>query len=266
MILRFIKSVLFFINVWLVTFRYAFLLIMFWWKAGKEGRKISEQEAHHIATLWGQALLKSVPGWKIQVEGLQNIPEEGRPYVIVANHESSTDILAIYFLGLQFRWLSKDSMFRIPVVGLAMRWAGYVSINRGDKGSHQKALQKSAEHVRNGVPMLYFPEGTRSVRGAPGDFKTGAFRLAQSCGAPVLPVVLHGAGHLLKRRSLCPSPATVRIRVLPLVYQKDGESVQAFTLRVREKICGEHKQLVSEYGNRAGKDKAEGYQSAETVC
>ncbi|MCB9228435.1 MAG: 1-acyl-sn-glycerol-3-phosphate acyltransferase [Deltaproteobacteria bacterium] len=266
LLLRFMKSTIFFFWVLIITFWHFSFLAMLRLKARVEGRAPSQTEAHKIATLWGQRLLKSVPGWDIQVRGVEYLPPEGSPCVLVANHESSTDILAIYFLGIQFRWLSKKSMFQVPLVGMAMRWAGYVPIVRGNKGSHQQALSQSEAYVRQGIPMLFFPEGTRSVKGTPGEFKTGAFRLAQACAAPVLPVVLCGAGRLLRKKSLYPEKATVKIQILPLMEALPGESAQNFTQRVRDKICEAHALLLAEERPVSGHSLTGECHEAEPVC
>jgi len=237
-------------------------MVFIWLFSRLRGRVVPQKAVHDIATRWGRSILNGVPGWKVEIEGKENLPSEETPYVLVANHESATDILAIYFLGIQFRWLSKDSMFRLPLIGTAMRWAGYVSIKRGQRDSHLEALRISEEYVKSGIPMLYFPEGTRSVLGRPGEFKTGAFRLAQSCNAPVLPVVLYGAGKLLRKRSISPNPATVKVCILPLMESFPEEAPQEFTNRVQRKISLVHKLLVDGKSGLAGGM----CESKETVC
>ena len=202
-------------------------------------KQYPSEKAHMLAVKWGRAFFKGIPGWNIKIIGKEMIPNKG-PYVIVANHESGTDILAIYFLGVQFRWLSKKSVFSIPMVGGAMKACGYVPIKRGDKQSHVEAMDKSEQIIKSGIPMLFFPEGTRSVTGTPGLFKIGAFRLAQKCNVPVLPVVLHGAGELLRKKSICPMSATVTLKVLPLMASKPDEDPVEFTERVRKVIVKNH--------------------------
>ena len=86
---------------------------------------------HRIASFWGRTIIQMMPGWKIEVTGQENLPGDDEPVVIVANHESMSDIWAMYYLDIQFRWLSKDTVFKIPMVGQAMRWAGYIPITRG---------------------------------------------------------------------------------------------------------------------------------------
>ena len=211
----------------------------------------SNDAAHHVAARWGRALLRGIPGWDVEIQGEENLPAEKTPFVIVANHESGTDILAIYFLGIQFRWLSKHTVFDIPMVGSAMRAAGYVPIVRGDKSSHAKALKMSEDILKAGTPMLYFPEGTRSTSGRPKEFKTGAFRLAQKCGLPVLPIVLHGSGKLLKKKTICPNSATIKISILPFISPLPEESPSEFAQRVREKmlICHDEISMNGKHSN-----------------
>ena len=242
--MRIIKSLWFLTVFTFVTgYYYSFILIHKFLGLFTR-KKFPEDSAHMLAVKWGQSFLKGIPGWNIDLTGEENIPRDGA-FVIVANHESGTDILAIYFLGIQFRWLSKKTVFNIPMVGGAMKACGYVPIIRGDKSSQAEAIQKSEDILRAGTPMLFFPEGTRSTKGTPGDFKTGAFRLAQKCGVPVLPVVLQGAGNLLKKKSICPMPATVNLKVLPLMHSKAGEDGRAFADRVRSEIVKSHKKILS---------------------
>lgn len=208
-------------------------------------KKDISSKVHLVASRWGRAVFNLVPGWKVTIIDQQNLPKPGEACVIVANHESATDIFAIYFLGVQFRWLSKDAMFKYPMFGSAMRAAGYISITRGDKESHRLALEASARCLKSKISMLFFPEGTRSTAGQPKEFKIGAFKLAAECDVPILPVVLYGAGRLLKKGTLAPNRAELKIKVLPRLKINANESVQDFTKRVENLIRSEHVRLSS---------------------
>lgn len=209
----------------------------------------TSNHAHNVAARWGRAILNYTPGWTVDVRGQEYLLDPSQPTVMVANHESATDILAVYFLGTQFRWLSKESIFKLPLVGIAMRWAGYIPIKRGQKSSHRTALKACRQCLENKIPVLFFPEGTRSTSGSPKEFKAGAFQLADDASVPVQPLVLHGAGKLLRKKSLCPNKATVRIEVLPVVYKLEDESVSDFTQRVRTLIVNKHAELSQEAGS-----------------
>jgi 1-acyl-sn-glycerol-3-phosphate acyltransferase len=242
------KSLCFFALLWTITaFHYLVLLWerFYMWISGGT---YTSHHAHALAIRWGKALFKYTPGWHIDIEGQAHIPSYNKSYIIVANHESATDILAVYLLGINFRWLSKSSIFRLPLLGRAMRWAGYIPIERGNRHSHVLALQQSAACIKQGVPVLFFPEGTRSVLGHPKEFKTGAFRLAQDLNVGVLPIVLYGAGKLLKRRSLAPHAATISVLVLPMTHPQPEETSETFTRRVEHMIKHAHMRLKQEQG------------------
>jgi 1-acyl-sn-glycerol-3-phosphate acyltransferase len=172
---------------------------------------------HVVATLWGRCIVLLNPWWRFTIEGLENLPRRDEAVVYVANHNSQTDILAIFLLGVRFRWLSKDTVFKVPMLGWAMSAVGYVSVKRGDKSSHFRCMDEGKEHLRHNTSMVFFPEGTRSRDGAMQPFKSGAFRLAKEVGAPVVPVSLVGTDTLLSKENGFPSVTTVRIVVHPAI-------------------------------------------------
>jgi 1-acyl-sn-glycerol-3-phosphate acyltransferase len=201
---------------------------------------------HKIAIFWGQSLMKLMPGWSVVIEGRENLPEPGVPVVMVANHESMTDIWAMYYLGVQFRWLSKDTVFRYPMIGVTMKWCGYVPVNRKSRESGAEAMRQSAVKLAMGLPMFFFPEGTRSVDGVIKPFKLGAFKLAQSAGVSVVPIVIHGAGELFAKGSLIPgTSAKVRLRVLPALPPPPKDSpIEVYSEMVRQKIIQGHADVL----------------------
>jgi 1-acyl-sn-glycerol-3-phosphate acyltransferase len=202
---------------------------------------------HEVAADWGQAILNMTPGWDYELRGEQYLPRnQGEPFILVANHESAADIGALFATRIQFRWLSKASVFKLPMIGRAMRWAGYVPIKRGNKKSHKDAMEQSAAWLKQGISMAFFPEGSRSHDGNLKDFKPGAFVLAEKTGAGILPIALHGTGQMLAKQSIIPKPAHVIISILEPLRPAEGESRTDFIHRVRQVIANELTKLKQE--------------------
>jgi 1-acyl-sn-glycerol-3-phosphate acyltransferase len=123
------------------------------------------------------------------------------------NHQSNFDIpVLLGHLTVQFRWLAKKELFKIPIFGHAMRNVGYISIDRSDRQSAFESLKVAAEKIKSGVSVLIFPEGTRSRDGKIRPFKKGGFVMAIDSGVPIVPVVITGT------RSIMPKG---RFRVYP---------------------------------------------------
>ncbi len=197
-------------------------------------RHMSRDIVHWFACLWARAIFFANPGWSYSIEGQQYL--DGNPVVYAANHQSSGDIIALLAMGTRFRWLSKEAVFKTPVIGQAMRWAGYVPIQRGNPASHKEAMDQSALLLKEGVSMAFFPEGTRSEDGNLKTFKTGAFRLAEQADVPVLPIVIQGTKELVKKGSSAPQKSHVRVIVLPPTKRLGEENIEQFTERVRQSI------------------------------
>jgi 1-acyl-sn-glycerol-3-phosphate acyltransferase len=148
---------------------------------------------------------------------------------------SAGDIFTLCCTNVQFRWLAKDAVFKLPLIGPGMRWAGYVPVNRGNKSSHEAAMRASREWLQNDVSMLFFPEGTRSRTGELGAFKSGAFRLAEDAKKPILPIALSGTYTML--RKIWPQPSKIVIHVFPPMQREATETLDHFMERVRAVIA-----------------------------
>ncbi|MCX6127826.1 MAG: 1-acyl-sn-glycerol-3-phosphate acyltransferase [Proteobacteria bacterium] len=218
------------------------LIVVAWYKITKPQHL--SHGAHWVATCWARLIMLTAPGWRWNFMGFENLPKvSDPPVVLVANHQSSADIGAMYLTQAQFRWLSKDAVFRLPCIGTAMRWAGYVSISRGNRNSHVAALKASSEWIRRGTSMFYFPEGTRSEDGSLREFKAGAFRLAIEEGVAIQPVIFSGTRNMMLKNSAIPKPASLVLEVLPRVWPKKEESAEVFAERVRQIIGARLKTL-----------------------
>lgn len=173
------------------------------------------------------------PLWTFRTSGTM-ITDPRRPYVVVANHQSFVDILLISHLPWEMKWLSKESILRIPCVGWMMRMAGDIRLVRGQKDSIVAAMAACRDRLDKKVSVMIFPEGTRSKSGIVKDFKDGAFRLAIEAGCPILPLVVNGADTALVKGSWRLGVSDAEVRVLPAV-STDGLTLADVPM-LREKV------------------------------
>nr|DAD42393.1 TPA_asm: hypothetical protein HUJ06_000623 [Nelumbo nucifera] len=154
------------------------------------------RKAHHlIAKTW--ATLTVFPFFKVEFEGLENLPSPDTPAVYVSNHQSFLDIYTLLILGRSFKFISKTGIFAFPVIGWAMFLMGTIPLKRMDSRSQMDCLKRCMDLVRKGASVFFFPEGTRSKDGKIGAFKKGAFSIAAKTGVPVVPITLTGTGKLM---------------------------------------------------------------------
>lgn len=147
--------------------------------------------AHAQCYWWSDILVRFNPNWKTDVSGLENI-DKNKTYVIVANHQSLADIIMLYQMKTQFKWVAKESLFKVPFLGWCMSLAKHIKLDRGNLASIKKVYREAAEWLKNGMSVLFFPEGTRSETDTMNEFQNGAFKLAIREKKPVLPVRIKG--------------------------------------------------------------------------
>lgn len=150
---------------------------------------------------------------RVEVIGLENI-DKRKNYIIIANHQSAFDIIVLSArLPLQIRWVSKESVFRIPIIGQFMSAMGYISIPREKLKESVSIIKEKSKNIE-GCPTM-FPEGTRSVDGKLQKFKKGFILLAENTGLDLLPVVINGTRNIMPKNSLLITPfVKVRIKIL----------------------------------------------------
>lgn len=147
--------------------------------------------AHAQCYWWSDLLVRLGSICKMDISGLENI-DKNKTYVIVANHQSLADIIVLYQMKAQFKWVAKESLFKVPFLGWCMSLAKHIKLDRGNLASIKKVYREAAEWLRNGMSVLFFPEGTRSETDTMNEFQNGAFKLAIREKKPVLPVRIKG--------------------------------------------------------------------------
>jgi 1-acyl-sn-glycerol-3-phosphate acyltransferase len=212
-----------------------------------------ENFIHSNIHLWSKFLLTFLCGVRIEITGEEHIDSQGA-YIIVSNHRSYTDILVGgAAMPLQFRWLAKESIFKIPLIGTAMRGAGYISIVREQSMAASKSLEKVVEVLKGGTSVWIFPEGTRTPEERLRNFKRGAFIVAQQTGVPLLPVVLVHTDEIFHRPFIIRGTRVKLIFKKPVYYNVfkkkeagDREALDRMIRSVRELIQTEYDANVAQ--------------------
>lgn len=189
---------------------------------------------HCMAKLWAKCLIFGQPLWSLHKSGL-NLFSRKKHYVIVANHQSILDILVVLAgLPLNFKFIAKKELFKIPSMGWHMWATDYIGLERGNPKSAKQVLEKSRMWIDRKVSILIFPEGTRSEDGQIHDFKNGAFKLAIDKKVPILPVVIDGTGASSPKKSATVNKsADLEMAVCKPVEVTENDTVETLKEKVR---------------------------------
>ncbi|MFO7575971.1 MAG: lysophospholipid acyltransferase family protein [Bacteroidales bacterium] len=203
---------------------------------------------HRFLRLQGWFLTHTIPLWSFKVEGKEKIRRD-QSYVIISNHQSILDILLLDNIRGDYRWISKAENFRVPILGLSMRMANYISIERGNKDSAVKMLEDARKSLERNISIMMFPEGTRSKTDSLLPFKTGAFQLALRADKPILPVVVDGTGAVLPKHGYTFSSGhKLRVRIMDPVFPG------AFGTGDAEELARNFRKLISDELERMRKE------------
>jgi 1-acyl-sn-glycerol-3-phosphate acyltransferase len=198
---------------------------------------------HSCSRLWSRFVV-AVSGIHIEVRGLERFGSS-RPYVICANHQSHMDIpVLLVALPFQFRFTAKKELFRIPFLGWHLRQAGHFPIDRQHPRAAVRSLERATDRIREGLPVVVFPEGGTSRSGEVGPFKRGGFLIAEQTSAWILPVTIAGTRGVLPPGSHCVRAGKVSVTIHPSL-PSNSLSATELASRVRRTIVGDHDWIPS---------------------
>ena len=178
-----------------------------------------------LTRFWARQMLAAA-GAKIEVSGLENLPERGG-VLFVANHQGAFDIplLIGYIPGVK-GFVSKKENFRLPIVSSWMKKLHCVILDRKDLRQSVQAIAQGVRDLKSGRSLVIFPEGTRSKSGTLQRFKEGSFKLATRSGAAVVPLTIDGSYRLLEDNHGRIKPGTIKLHIHPpliLTDMPDGQ-------------------------------------------
>ena len=178
-----------------------------------------------------------VAGVNIEVRGLENL-QPGRSYIYMSNHVSNLDPpVLIPSVPGRCSVLVKKEVFRVPILGTAMKVADLVPVDRSNRESAIESVRAAAEVLRHGLNMVIFPEGTRSRDGRLLPFKKGPFHLAMEARVPVVPVTILGTAESWPKGTWAMRPGNVILIFHPPIDPADFADRDALMAAVRHQIA-----------------------------
>jgi 1-acyl-sn-glycerol-3-phosphate acyltransferase len=142
-----------------------------------------------ISWVWARSIFWGL-GKKLHIEGKENLVK-GEKYILLANHSSLFDIMAIMSFNPGVSWFGREYLLKIPVLGFLLKNTGYIPMKtanfRNTKGMVEQLVQNSYRRT-----IAIFPEGTRTQDGKINRFHRGFVYVLKSSKLDILPVTLNG--------------------------------------------------------------------------
>jgi 1-acyl-sn-glycerol-3-phosphate acyltransferase len=183
---------------------------------------------------WARWIVDRI-GVRLTIEGRGTV-DWSRPHIVVANHQSTLDVLLLVSLVDSGRFVAKKEVLRYPVVGAAVRHGGQIVIDRRNHAQAMAAIRHGMR-VWPDSNLVFFAEGTRTRTGQLQPFKKGAFAVAREARLPILPVAISGTFDALPKGSLLRLRRRPRVRIAFGAEIPPHEDVLALTARTREAIA-----------------------------
>lgn len=197
-----------------------------------------QSASHRVGIFWGKSCLL-LAGLKLKVRGAEHIPKN-QPVIYISNHQGNFDIPILYAgLPLQFRWLAKQELFKLPLFGSAMQRSGYIPIDRSDRRTTMRSINAAAKRIQDGASVIIFPEGTRSPDGQLQRFKKGALLLAIKAKVPVVPVTIRGSYQIQQKNSIMIHGGKPEVIISPPLATADltTSQIEELTTRIHDQIA-----------------------------
>ena len=244
-----LKNLLFFILV--ITFTIDFFLffgiiLIFIHILGS--KRLAQKALRFLIVCYGRIIIYGFARILVKVKFIDS--SKGKqakdPCVYVANHRSASDAFLMGVLQCEFVQIVNLWPFKIPIIGLCARLAGYLSIRSMSFNNFSKECKIL---FSDNISIIGFPEGTRSLSSQMGQFHSSLFRVAKENKLKIVPLCILGNKDKPLRGSLIINPGNIEIHKLPAIDHKEYKNFSSFELKnyTRDKMqlfIDQHKEVV----------------------
>jgi 1-acyl-sn-glycerol-3-phosphate acyltransferase len=186
--------------------------------------------------MWGSRAGVWLAGVRVEAIGLERF-DHSKSYIFMTNHISNLDPpIEIPVIPRQTSIMVKQELFRVPILGRAMRMGELVPVDRANRDAGIEAVRAAKAVVEKGMPMTIYVEGKRSFDGKLLPFKKGPFYLAMECGVPVVPMTIVGTHYVMPKRRYSIKPGKVQVIFHDPIEPKDFGSRECLMEKVRAVI------------------------------
>ncbi|MCM4151387.1 glycerol acyltransferase [Arenibacter sp. N53] len=211
------------LSIWSVTFM----------KILPFNKKFKMKWFHRTISKFMKSVLYTNPFVRKKIINLSG-EDFSKPAIIIANHTSFLDILAVGMLHPKIIYLVNDWVYKSPIFGKAVQLAGFYPVSEG--------IENGLEHLKNkvaqGYSLMAFPEGTRSKTNKIRRFHKGAFYLAEQFNMDIVPVLIHGNSEVLPKGSFVIKNGSITVKILDRIAPEDDDYGK--TYRERNKNIAAH--------------------------
>lgn len=175
-------------------------------------------------------------GVRVKTVGLDTLDPE-RTYIFMSNHVSNLDPpITVPLIPKRTSVLVKKELFRVPVLGKAMRMGSLIPVDRGNRDAGIESVRAAKEVVQQGLNMTIYVEGKRSFDGKLLPFKKGPFYLAMECAVPVVPITITGTRYVMPKGRFAIKPGVVTVAFHPPIEPEDFGDRECLMEKVRAAI------------------------------
>jgi 1-acyl-sn-glycerol-3-phosphate acyltransferase len=186
--------------------------------------------------MWGARAGVWLAGVRVEAIGLERF-DHSKSYIFMTNHISNLDPpIEIPVIPRQTSIMVKQELFKVPILGRAMRMGELVPVDRANRDAGIEAVRAAKAVVQKGMPMTIYVEGKRSFDGKLLPFKKGPFYLAMECGVPVVPMTIVGTHYVMPKRRYSIKPGKVQVIFHDPIEPKDFGSRECLMEKVRAVI------------------------------
>jgi 1-acyl-sn-glycerol-3-phosphate acyltransferase len=193
--------------------------------------------SHYPGAIWSKSVC-IISFCPVKVIGKEKLNRK-QSYIFVSNHQGSFDIFLIFgYIGQAIKWVMKQSLRKIPLVGYACERAGFIFVDNSSAQAAAKTIQIAESKLKNGASVVIFPEGSRSRTGKMGKFKKGAYQMALDLKLPVVPVTINGSFNILPIHTYFIHPHKMELIIHDPIetHSIQVENIREVTLKIKELI------------------------------